>query len=249
MNGISARREGRVLHIVLDRPEKLNAVNAPMLAELKRLLDAAAEDLTSVIVIGGAGRAFCSGGDLSGKNTGGAGELANDVVRAIIESPKPVIAAVHGAAAGVGCPIALSCDLTVVAESAYFQLAFSRVGLMPDGGTSALLSAAIGRPRATRMAMLAEKISAADAYAWGMITHLAEDGKFELELASVVSALNATSGPSLQWIKRAMRAGTMSALEEVQSIELTGQTDLAGTPEFRNAVAAYRDAARDRRST
>lgn len=242
MSGISSHRDGNVLHVVLDRPSKLNAVNSPMLAALKRSLDEANRDSTSVVVLSGAGRAFCSGGDLSGRDTEGAGELANDVVRAIIELPKPVVAAVHGPAVGVGCTLALACDLTVVARSAYFQLAFSRVGLMPDGGTSALLPVAIGRPRATRMAMLAERISASDAYSWGMITHLVEDATFDTELASVVDALDATSGPSLRWIKKAMRAATMAALGDVQIVEMEGQSTLTGTPEFRTAVAAFRRA-------
>jgi len=89
------------------------------------------------------------------------------VVRAIVELPKPVVAGVHGAAVGFGCPLALACDLVVAAPSAYFQLAFSRVGLMPDGGASALLPGLIGRTRATRMAMTAERIDAATAFEWG----------------------------------------------------------------------------------
>lgn len=249
MSAISSHRDGDVLRVVLDRPDKLNAVNTSMLAALKRSLDEAERDSTSVVVISGAGRAFCSGGDLSGRDTEGAGELANEVVRAVIELPKPVVAAVHGPAAGVGCTLALACDLTVVARSAYFQLAFSRIGLMPDGGTSALLSAAIGRPRATRMAMLAERISASDAHSWGMITHLVEDETFDSELAAVVAALDATSGSSLRWIKRAMRAATMTALDDVQIVEIEGQSTLTRTPEFRSEVAKFRNPPKQQRST
>jgi enoyl-CoA hydratase len=248
VKGISSRRDGNVLRVVLDRPDKLNAVNSSMLAELKGYLDAAATDTTSVVVVSGAGRAFCSGGDLTGRDTDGAGELANDVIRAIIELPKPVVAAVHGPAAGVGCTLALACDLTIVAQSAYFQLAFSRVGLVPDGGTAALLPAAIGRPRATRMAMLAEQISAADAYEWGMISHLVDDDALDAEVDAVVGKLDSLSGPSLKWIKRALRAGTMTTLTDVQAIELDGQYALTKTPEFRSAVASFRAPATDRRS-
>ncbi|OFB36783.1 crotonase [Mycolicibacterium sp. (ex Dasyatis americana)] len=249
MTDVLTTREGDVLRIVLNRPEKLNAVNTPMLAELKRVLDEAAADETSVVVLTGAGRAFCSGGDLSGKQTNGAGELANAVVQAIIESPKPVVAGVHGHVAGVGCPLALACDLVVAARSASFQLAFSRVGLMPDAGTAAILPAAIGRPRATRMALLGEKVLAPQAFEWGMISHLVDDGDFEAELASVSRELVVTSGPAIARIKQAIRVGTMTTLAAVQADELQGQYALTETSEFRQSVAAFRGSTRGNRSS
>ncbi|HXO50648.1 MAG TPA: enoyl-CoA hydratase-related protein, partial [Mycobacterium sp.] len=168
MNGVSAKRNGTVLRLVLDRPDKLNAVDTPLLNELlARLGDAASDDSVRVVELTGAGRAFCSGGDLTGGDTRGAVLAANEVIRAITALPKPVVAGVHGPAVGFGCPLALACDLVVAARSAFFQLAFSQVGLMPDGGASALLPASIGRARATRMALTAEKVSAAVAFEWG----------------------------------------------------------------------------------
>ncbi len=150
MNGISASREGGVLRVLLDRPEKLNAVDTPMLEELSaRLSDAAADDSIRAVLLTGAGRAFCSGGDLTGGDTKGAAEAAAAVVRAITALPKPVVAGVHGPAVGFGCPLALACDLVVASPAAYFQLAFTRVGLMPDGGASAL-AVWIDRPGESR---------------------------------------------------------------------------------------------------
>jgi enoyl-CoA hydratase/carnithine racemase len=154
MTGISAQLRDGVLHVVLDRPEKLNAVNTPMLQELAARVRDGNQETVRAVLITGAGRAFCSGGDLSGKDTDGAAGAANDAVRSIVDLPKPVIAGVHGPASGFGCSLALACDLIIAARSAYFQLAFANVGLMPDGGASALIPASIGRQRAARMALL-----------------------------------------------------------------------------------------------
>ncbi len=131
----------------MDRPDKLNAVDTPLLTELAaRLAEAAADESVRAVLLTGAGRAFCAGGDLTGGDTQGAVEAANAVVRAITALPKPVVAGVHGAAVGFGCPLALACDLVVAARSSYFQLAFSRVGLMLDGGASVLLPRRSGGP-------------------------------------------------------------------------------------------------------
>lgn len=158
MNGISVEHDGAVLRIRLDRPEKLNAVDTPMLEELSvHIRGAEADESVRAVLLTGAGRAFCSGGDLTGGDTAGAADAANRVVRAITSLPKPVIAGVHGAAVGFGCALALACDLVVAAPASYFQLAFTRVGLMPDGGASALLPLLIGRARTARMAMAAER--------------------------------------------------------------------------------------------
>jgi enoyl-CoA hydratase/carnithine racemase len=193
------------------------------------------------VLLTGAGRGFCSGGDLTGGDTAGAAEAANRVVRAITSLPKPVVAGVHGAAVGLGCALALSCDLVVAAPSAFFQLAFTRVGLMPDGGASALLPGLIGRARTARMAMTAEKISAATAFEWGMISYLTGDGDYESVLADVLRSVS--DGPTLAfgWTKRALAAATLTELEAVQTIEAEGQLALIGTADFKEGVWAFRD--------
>lgn len=240
-SGISSDRSGGVLRIVLDKAEKLNAVDTPMLVELRDTIALAAEDdSVRAIALTGAGRAFCSGGDVGGKDTAGSGVAAAEVIESITTSPKPVVAGVHGAAVGVGCSLVLACDLAVAAESAFFQLAFSKIGLMTDGGLSALLPATIGRARANRMALLAEKISAADAFAWGMISHLAPDQDYEREFSEVVEALATGPTVSYGWIKRAIAAGTLTELALVHGIETRGQDLLARTADFREGVRAFR---------
>ena len=242
MSGISVSRNGSALHVVLDRPEKLNAVDTPMLKELlARLGDAAADTSVRAVALTGAGRAFCSGGDLTGGDTQGAVQAANEVVQAITGMPKPVVAGVHGPAVGVGCPLALACDLVVVARSAYFQLAFSRVGLMLDGGASALLPRAIGRARTARMAMTGEKVSAATAFDWGMVSHVVEDNAYEAELTGLMRTLADGPTQSYRWIKKALATATLSDLEAVQAVEQEGQRILVNSKDFRRGVAAFRE--------
>jgi enoyl-CoA hydratase len=242
VNGISVELDGTVLQIRLDRPEKLNAVDTPMLDELSaRLSDAAADDAVRAVLLAGAGRAFCSGGDLTGGDTEGAAHAANRVVRAITELAKPVIAGVHGAAVGFGCALALACDLVVAAPSAYFQLAFARVGLMPDGGSCALLPGLIGRGRAARMAMTAERVGAATAFEWGMISYITGDDDYQSVLDEVLRSVS--GGPTLAfgWTKRALAAATLSTLEPVQAIEAEGQLALIDTADFREGSRAFRE--------
>ncbi|OSC28719.1 MULTISPECIES: enoyl-CoA hydratase-related protein [Mycobacterium] len=242
MNGIAVARDGAVLRIRLDRPEKLNAVDAPLLDELSaRLGDAAADPAVRAVLLSGAGRAFCSGGDLTGGETEGAAHAANRVVRAVTSLPKPVVAGVHGGAVGFGCALALACDLVVAAPSAYFQLAFSRVGLMPDGGTSALLPGLVGRARAARMAMTAERVSAATAFEWGMIAHVTSVDDYESVLEDVLQSVACGPTVSFGWTKRALAAATLGELEPVQAIEAEGQLALIDTADFREGVRAFRE--------
>ncbi|BBY40068.1 enoyl-CoA hydratase [Mycobacterium mantenii] len=242
MSGIAVQRDEAVLRLRLDRPEKLNAVDTPMLDELCAQFESAAGDeaVRAVLLIG-AGKAFCSGGDLTGGDTAGAADAASRVVRAITALPKPVVAGVHGGAVGFGCPLALACDLVVAAPSAYFQLAFSRVGLMPDGGASALLPGLIGRARTARMAMTDEKISAATAFEWGMISYLTGEDDYQSVLADVLRSVS--GGPTLAfgWTKRALAAATLTKLETVQAIEAEGQLALIETADFSEGERAFRE--------
>jgi enoyl-CoA hydratase/carnithine racemase len=226
----------------LDRPEKLNAVDTPMLDELSgQIRGAESDESVRAVLLGGAGRAFCSGGDLTGGDTAGAADAANRVVCAITSLPKPVVAGVHGGAVGFGCALALSCDLVVAAPSAYFQLAFTRVGLMPDGGASALLPGLIGRARTARMAMTAERVSAATAFDWGMISYVTSADEYESVLADVLRSVS--GGPTLAfgWTKRALAAATLTSLEPVQAIEAEGQLVLVETADFREGARAFRE--------
>jgi enoyl-CoA hydratase len=163
------------------------------------------------------------------------------VVRAITALPKPVVAGVHGAAVGFGCPLALACDLVVAAPSAFFQLAFCRVGLMPDGGASGLLPGLIGRARYARLAMTAEKVSATTAFEWGMISHVTGDDDYETVLEEVLQSVACGPTVALGWTKRALAAATLGELEPVQTIEAKGQRALVDTEDFREGARAFRE--------
>jgi enoyl-CoA hydratase len=162
-----------VLTVTLNRPDSLNSLTAAMLKGIADALQQAARDpRVKVVRLGGAGRGFSSGAGISEQdqaNPAASGtpvdvlDAANGAVRSIVNLPQPVVAVVQGPAAGVGASLALACDVVLTSEKAFFMLAFTKIGLMPDGGASALIAAAVGRIRAMRMALLAERIPALEA--------------------------------------------------------------------------------------
>ena len=177
VTGLAVTLTNGVLSVTIDRPESLNSLTLPVLVGIADAMERAATDpRVKVVRLGGAGRGFSSGAGMSADNvaSGGTGtELilaANRAVRAIAALHCPVVAVVQGPAAGVGVSLALACDLILASDNAFFMLAFTKIGLMPDGGASALVAAAIGRTRAMRMALLAERLPAADALACGLIS-------------------------------------------------------------------------------
>jgi enoyl-CoA hydratase len=245
---ITVRRDGAVLTISLNRPHVLNAVTATVLADLGDLVEEAGADPdVRVVVLTGTGRAFSSGADLGGGPGAASDEppgretlyAANRLARALRALPKPVVAAVNGPAAGVGCSIALACDLVVASETAYFLLAFVNIGLMPDGGATALVPANVGRARAMEMALLGERIPAATAVDWGLIHTVVPAA----ELTAAVEALTtklATGAPrALAASKQAVNEATLGQLDPALERELEGQGLLLSSPDFVEAVAAF----------
>lgn len=238
---------GATLRITLNRPENLNAFTTEMFTLAADAVEKTAEDPgVRVVVLTGAGRAFSSGADLASAEVDGVPDTstidaANRLTLALRHTPKPVVAAVNGPAVGVGCSVALAADLTIARESAYFLLAFAAVGLMPDGGATALIPAAIGRARATRMAMLAERIPAPLAAEWGMIAHTVPDDEFATEVERIVTRL--TEGPTAAYAqtKRAFNATTLPHLDAALAVERDGQSALFATSDFAEGVAAFRD--------
>jgi enoyl-CoA hydratase len=234
-----------VLTLTLNRPEVFNAISDEMSDGLASALETApARDDVRVVVITGAGAAFSAGADISGEDAHErfdvrALDRANRIVRAVVGCDKPVLAAVNGVAAGVGCSIALAADLAVASASASFLLAFSRIGLMPDGGASATVAASIGRARAMRMALLAEPLSAPDAHAAGLVSHLVDDADF----ADTVSGLAArlAAGPPLGFAatKKAINAATLSGLDDALERERTGQTVLLRTADVAEGMRSF----------
>ncbi|MFI5615540.1 enoyl-CoA hydratase-related protein [Amycolatopsis sp. NPDC051903] len=238
--------DGAALRITFDRPDQLNALTTAMLVRASDAVEAAvADDGVRVVVLTGAGRAFCAGADLAGRDLEadpdtGTIDAANRLTGLLRAIPKPVLAAVNGPAVGVGCSFALAADLTVARESAYFLLAFANVGLMPDGGSTALVPAAIGRARAARMALLAERVPAPQALEWGLISHVVPDDEFDGEISRLTTKL--AEGPTVAYAqtKRALAAASLAQLDGAFAVEREGQSALFGTKDFAEGVAAFR---------
>ncbi|MFF0816277.1 enoyl-CoA hydratase [Rhodococcus sp. NPDC003318] len=238
-----------VLRITLNRPERLNAVTTETLDSVAEALDKHAGDrAVRVAVLSGTGRAFCTGADLSAskekaESTGPADastiDAANRLVGTMRAFPRPVIAAVNGPAAGVGVSLALGADLTVATESSYFLLAFTKVGLMPDGGATALVAASIGRARALKMALLAERLPATEALAAGLIAQVHADDAFADEVAALVGRLAAGPSDAFAATKSAINDATLGQLDPAFARERAGQLELLASADFAEGVAAF----------
>jgi enoyl-CoA hydratase len=242
---LEVRVEDGVLWLTLNRPEVFNALSAELADGLAHLLEeATARDDVRAVVVTGTGAAFSAGADISGADAHehfdvSALDRANRIIRAMTRLDKPVLAAVNGVAAGVGCSAALAADIVVAASSASFLLAFARIGLMPDGGATATVAASIGRARAMRMALLAEPLSAREAYDAGLVTHLASDEEFPALVAKLARRLAAGPPLALAAAKKAVNAATLHQLEGALERERTGQSLLLRTADVAEGMAAF----------
>lgn len=236
-----------VLVVTLNRPDSLNSLTAAMLETIADTMERAATDpAVRVVRLGGAGRGFSSGAGLSVEDqtnpiADGADTLAaaNRAVRAIVALPKPVVSVVQGPAAGVGVSLAIAADVVLASEKAYFLLAFTKIGLMPDGGASALVAASIGRARAMRMALLAERLSAADAFAAGLVSSVHDADDLEAEANAVIEKLKSGPAVALRKTKAAVNAATLDEFEGALDRETEGQLALLSSHDFREGAKAF----------
>ncbi|HJO64586.1 MAG TPA: enoyl-CoA hydratase-related protein [Sphingomonas sanguinis] len=206
-----AERRGGVLVLTLNRPDRLNAAPPELFDRIGEAL--AARGDARAVLLTGAGKAFCSGADISG------GEIGPETVhRALVDHfnplfltladlPIPIVSAVRGAAAGIGCSLALAADFCVASEGAYFLHAFVNIGMVPDGGASWMLPRLIGRARAAEMMMLGERIAAAKALDWGMIHKVVADDALDAEALALAERLAAGPSVALGLMRRALQAG------------------------------------------
>ena len=250
---ITAARQGDVAVITLSDPATMNAAGVDTATELLHAFKSASvgPDRARAIVLTGAGRGFCSGANLSG-SPGGANldvdgkpdagaaleTVYNPLVTFIKEMATPFVTAVNGAAAGVGCSLALLGDLIVAAESAYFLQAFRRIGLVPDGGSTYLLPRMIGRARAMEMMLLGERLPAKQALEWGLINRLTPDAELMSEALKLAQAL--ASGPASLGLSRQLAwASLESDWAEQLHRERLAQRVAGKTDDFREGVAAF----------
>lgn len=246
------QQEGGVLTITMNRPEVLNAFNDVMLEELGEAIDAAAGDETvRCVVLTGAGRAFGSGQDLTvfaAMNAHTSGEPVSvsthlkkyhRIVLAIRTMPKPVIAAVRGAAAGISCNIALACDLRIATDDARFIEAFARIGLVPDGGGGYFLPHLVGFGKALEMAMLAEEINGTEAERIGLVNKCVSGAAFDATVHALAQRL--ASGPTRSYglIKELMNKSLESDLQSSLTLEGELQDIARGTSDHIEGVTAF----------
>jgi enoyl-CoA hydratase/carnithine racemase len=248
MSPVLVSDDGAVRIITLNRPELRNAIDLPLRIALGDALEAAdsAADVR-VIVLTGAGSAFCSGGDISSMQRIPAeqaierAQLAQRVIRAIWRTPKPVLAAVEGPAFGAGTALAAACDRVVAATDARFATTFTNVGLAGDMGTYASLPARIGMAKTRQMVLMPKPVSAEEAYAWGLVDALVEPGT-ALE-HTMTDARKLAAGPprALGVIKELVTSSKTMTPFEILDREAELQSELFDSDDFAEGIAAFRE--------
>ncbi len=247
---VNLYQRGTAAKIELNRPDRLNAWDEQFSIDLLAALTAAGDDpAVRGLMITGAGRAFSSGADLRADDRGPRpgppdlfGRLTgryHPIMVAIRKMPKPVVSVVNGAAAGIGLSLALICDLVVAAESSFFLLAFVNIGLVPDGGSSLLVPSRVGFARAAELAMLGERLGAAQALEWGLINRVWPDDELQDRAAELVDRL--ASGPTKSYagIKRQLNRWLYEGMEAQLEFEAHIQQEMAGSEDFTEGVIAF----------
>ena len=238
--------ENGVVTLTLNRPERINSLTAQMHADLRACLDLAeSQSDTKVILLTGAGKGFCAGQDLTDQetNTRDLGEALeknyNVLVRRLVSLPYPVIAAVHGVAAGAGANLALAADLTIMGQNAVFTQAFIRIGLMPDAGGTWFLPHRVGLQKALGLAMTGEKITGQEADAMGLIWKAVPDDQVLLAAQALATQLAQAPSQALHETKQAMWAALQQSLDQQLDWERDAQRRLGHTADFAEGVSAF----------
>jgi enoyl-CoA hydratase len=250
IDDLTVSLDGNVLSVTFNRPDSLNSLTAEMVETLCEVLDRAGSDPSvKVVRLGGAGRGFCAGAGISAEDQaaarGASGsidpllEAVNRAVPMIAGLAKPVVAVVHGPAAGVGVSLALACDIILASETAFFLLAFTKIGLMPDGGASALVAASVGRTRAMKMALLAERLPAREAFDHGLVSSVHPAEELESAVVAVIEKLATGPAIALRKTKHAINAATLTELDGALARETEGQLTLLKSRDFREGTRAF----------
>ena len=242
---------GDWFQITLNRPDKLNCLNRPMHLALRTALEEAHDQAARAVLITGAGRGFCAGQDLGDRHPGTAdwppdlqqtlNDYFNPNIKLITSLPAPVICAVNGVAAGAGASIAMACDMVLAADSASFIQSFSKIGLVPDAGSSWNLPRRIGIARAMGLALTATPLLAADAEAWGLIWKRYEDNA--LLPAAQALAAQLANGPTVAHAatKMLLQQAATNDFETHLNQEARAQKSCAISADYAEGVQAFLD--------
>jgi len=231
--------------ITLNRPDMMNALNTQMRAEITHAVKAAEKD-ARVLVMTGAGKAFCSGQDLGDGGSAASLDLERTLrdeyvpmLRAIFDCKIPTIAAVNGPAAGAGANLALAFDVVIASEDAYFVQAFTRIGLIPDAGGTYWLPRQVGAAKAMGAALFADKITAKQAESWGMIYETAPADAFQEHVNG--RAAHLAQGPTVAYreLKAAIRGSFENSLDEQLALEAKLQGVCGKTRDFQEGVVSF----------
>lgn len=241
---------GGVARLTLNRPDKVNAFTVPQHEAMRAALDRVEADQNCrCLVLAGAGKGFCAGQDLNERirpdgappaDLGASLEaLYNPMIRRLKALPFPVIASVHGVAAGAGASLALAADIVIATRSAKFAFGFSKLGLVPDSGGSWILPRLVGPARASGLALLGETITGEEAAAWGLIWKAVEDDKLGETIDAVIRQLLAQPPKGLAAIKRALQASWANSLDAQLDHERDAQRQAGFTRDYQEGVAAF----------
>ncbi|MCL4187029.1 MAG: enoyl-CoA hydratase/isomerase family protein [Rhodobacteraceae bacterium] len=242
-----------VAEVVLNRPAKLNALDEAMYRGLADLFLRLHEDASvRAVILRGAGRGFCSGSDVGGmlKTTGPAArarlQRRHAAIQAVYRIEKPVVAAVHGPVAGIGFSLAMACDFVLAAEDAYFQQAFTNVGLVPDGGSVFFLAQRLGVGRAKDVVMTGRRLPAAEALGWGVVNRVVTGETLEAEARVLAAELAAGPTHVLGLAKKMFAATCAPPLETVLEIESFAAAVARASRDHAEGVTAFREKRRPR---
>jgi len=249
---LELERRGAAATIRLNRPEALNAWNDQLGHELLGAVRSVAEDdAVRAVCVTGSGRAFTSGADLrdmAARPLTPEGHIDvhttlttvyHPILTTLRRMPKPVIAAINGPAVGIGCSLALACDLLLCAESAYMLLAFVNIGLVPDGGALALVSTRAGASRAAAMALLGERVPAPELLRTGLVDEVVPDAEFDDRVRARLDAFAAGPTRSYAGSKRQLDTWLYAGLDEQLALEARIQQEMAASADFREGVTAF----------
>jgi 2-(1,2-epoxy-1,2-dihydrophenyl)acetyl-CoA isomerase len=243
-DSVVTSRDGAVLTITLNRPDKLNALDASVHSGLRAALAEAQDPEVRAVVLTGAGRGFCVGQDLT--EFAGTPNISDALrgryhpnIIAIRRLEKPVLAAVNGVAAGAGLSLACACDVRIASADAVFVPGFIGIGLVPDAGGAYFLERLLGTPRAFELMASGRRLSAEQALAWGLVSEVVEAGSFEERVGTLATQWGSAPTRGIALTKRLFDRAERSTLEETLELEAELQAEATGTADFAEGVAAF----------
>jgi len=247
-NHLLIQVEDGVMHITLNRPDSLNAFSPEMMVGLKEAISkAGSDDAIRVVTLSGAGRSFCAGGDVKTMGSAGAMETyqhigkLNELILSMKNLEKPIIACIHGFAAGAGFNLALACDLILAAENSEFVMSFSQVGLVSDGGGSYFLPKLIGPYQAKELLFSANSITVDHAHSLGIVNHVYPEEEFEKEVQIFADGI--ANGPitAFGFIKKLVDQSSTASLAEILEQERITQATVVSTNDHKEGVQAFKE--------